>query len=149
MWLISLLVFCFFKQNTAYEMRISDWSSDVCSSDLQRQRRSGNGADRPDPGEEAPELAQVHLRRNLAAVRIAHLWQPHGTEQHGVRRRGRLEGRLVERDAPLAVDQGAGFQRGEVQLEAAHGTAGGSQNAEARSHHLGADGGARARKTVG
>src|SRR3546814_8790554 len=27
---------CFFKQKTAYEMRISDWSSDVCSSDLQR-----------------------------------------------------------------------------------------------------------------
>src|SRR3546814_12222381 len=38
--LLSLLVFCFllclffFKQKTAYEMRISDWSSDVCSSDL-------------------------------------------------------------------------------------------------------------------
>src|SRR3546814_10635157 len=28
------LVICFFKQKTAYEMRISDWSSDVCSSDL-------------------------------------------------------------------------------------------------------------------
>src|SRR3546814_11115132 len=27
-------VFCFFKQKTAYGMRISDWSSDVCSSDL-------------------------------------------------------------------------------------------------------------------
>src|SRR3546814_8598806 len=27
--------FVFFKQKTAYEMRISDWSSDVCSSDLQ------------------------------------------------------------------------------------------------------------------
>src|SRR3546814_13320442 len=27
-------IFCFFKQKTAYEMRISDWSSDVCSSDL-------------------------------------------------------------------------------------------------------------------
>src|SRR3546814_1193747 len=27
--------FFFFKQNTAYDMRISDWSSDVCSSDLQ------------------------------------------------------------------------------------------------------------------
>src|SRR3546814_1996435 len=26
--------FCFFKQKTSYEMRISDWSSDVCSSDL-------------------------------------------------------------------------------------------------------------------
>src|SRR3546814_9406257 len=28
-------VCCFFKQKTAYEMRISDWSSDVCSSDLE------------------------------------------------------------------------------------------------------------------
>src|SRR3546814_4191922 len=27
----------FFKQKTAYEMRISDWSSDVCSSDLETQ----------------------------------------------------------------------------------------------------------------
>src|SRR3546814_8098028 len=32
-WLKLCLVF-FFKQKTAYEMRISDWSSDVCSSDL-------------------------------------------------------------------------------------------------------------------
>src|SRR3546814_2164306 len=30
----SCCVFFFFKQKTAYEMRISDWSSDVCSSDL-------------------------------------------------------------------------------------------------------------------
>src|SRR3546814_7992518 len=30
-----LFAFFFFKQKTAYEMRISDWSSDVCSSDLQ------------------------------------------------------------------------------------------------------------------
>src|SRR3546814_3349961 len=29
----------FFKQKTAYEMRISDWSSDVCSSDLEEERR--------------------------------------------------------------------------------------------------------------
>src|SRR3546814_4834462 len=29
-----MFVFFFFKQKTAYEMRISDWSSDVCSSDL-------------------------------------------------------------------------------------------------------------------
>src|SRR3546814_1859322 len=33
----SLLIF-FFKQKTAYEMRISDWSSDVCSSDLMEVR---------------------------------------------------------------------------------------------------------------
>src|SRR3546814_10200058 len=31
-----LSLFFFFKQKTAYEMRISDWSSDVCSSDLHR-----------------------------------------------------------------------------------------------------------------
>src|SRR3546814_9516536 len=30
----------FFKQKTAYEMRISDWSSDVCSSDLTARRRT-------------------------------------------------------------------------------------------------------------
>src|SRR3546814_3605762 len=32
--LSSYVFFFFFKQKTAYEMRISDWSSDVCSSDL-------------------------------------------------------------------------------------------------------------------
>src|SRR3546814_3964621 len=32
--LCVILCFFFFKQKTAYEMRISDWSSDVCSSDL-------------------------------------------------------------------------------------------------------------------
>src|SRR3546814_5552986 len=31
---VSVIVFFVFKQKTAYEMRISDWSSDVCSSDL-------------------------------------------------------------------------------------------------------------------
>src|SRR3546814_19049915 len=35
---------CFFKQKTAYEMRISDWSSDVCSSDLARAQNMGNKA---------------------------------------------------------------------------------------------------------
>src|SRR3546814_3726874 len=34
-WLI--VYFFFFKQKTAYELRISDWSSDVCSSDLGRR----------------------------------------------------------------------------------------------------------------
>src|SRR3546814_2923374 len=49
-----LFVICyvfFFKQKTAYELRISDWSSDVCSSDLSgahavivaRENRSGSG----------------------------------------------------------------------------------------------------------
>src|SRR3546814_3333270 len=33
-WYLGFFVFFCFKQKTAYEMRISDWSSDVCSSDL-------------------------------------------------------------------------------------------------------------------
>src|SRR3546814_7387905 len=35
MFVLICVLFFFFKQKTAYEMRISDWSSDVCSSDLQ------------------------------------------------------------------------------------------------------------------
>src|SRR3546814_5535056 len=34
----AVFFFFFFKQKTAYEMRISDWSSDVCSSDLPEGR---------------------------------------------------------------------------------------------------------------
>src|SRR3546814_5946422 len=49
--------FCFFKQKTAYEMRISDWSSDVCSSDLAsawipRYCPSGSKAPPPRPNPE-------------------------------------------------------------------------------------------------
>src|SRR3546814_1535664 len=36
LFLLVVYMFFFFKQKTAYEMRISDWSSDVCSSDLGR-----------------------------------------------------------------------------------------------------------------
>src|SRR3546814_13802849 len=45
-------MFFFFKQKTAYEMRISDWSSDVCSSDL---RLAGQGGE---PLLESRQLAQ-------------------------------------------------------------------------------------------
>src|SRR3546814_3971434 len=37
------MVFFFFKQKTAYEMRISDWSSDVCSSDLTPEGEATSG----------------------------------------------------------------------------------------------------------
>src|SRR3546814_9270226 len=39
MWVLYFSLFFFFKQKTAYEMRISDWSSDVCSSDLTAPRK--------------------------------------------------------------------------------------------------------------
>src|SRR3546814_2316462 len=37
-FVLGIVFFFFFKQKTAYEMRISDWSSDVCSSDLRAGR---------------------------------------------------------------------------------------------------------------
>src|SRR3546814_4449232 len=40
-FLFVYFCFFFFKQKTAYEMRISDWSSDVCSSDLLKLATAG------------------------------------------------------------------------------------------------------------
>src|SRR3546814_10682557 len=60
--IIRLCVFFFFKQKTAYEMRISDWSSDVCSSDLiasdeaARERRVLGLAKLKDPGGNPTEI---------------------------------------------------------------------------------------------
>src|SRR3546814_20857514 len=50
-----MIYVCFFKQKTAYEMRISDWSSDVCSSDLaagngEQERRQECPPEQPAPG---------------------------------------------------------------------------------------------------
>src|SRR3546814_1483869 len=39
---VMVSLFLFFKQKTAYEVRISDWSSDVCSSDLRAQYHAGD-----------------------------------------------------------------------------------------------------------
>src|SRR3546814_5488509 len=49
-----LCFFCFFKQKTAYEMRISDWSSDVCSSNL-----SGLGSRRPSSASTAAATSPI------------------------------------------------------------------------------------------
>src|SRR3546814_1625353 len=43
----SFCLFFFFKQKTAYEMRISDWSSDVCSSDLRERNKEYDHDPRP------------------------------------------------------------------------------------------------------
>src|SRR3546814_10600723 len=52
-WVRWSFAFVFFKQNTAYGIRISDWSSDVCSSDLAR-RRTGAGTIVPRRHRRAP-----------------------------------------------------------------------------------------------
>src|SRR3546814_3914325 len=70
-----MFLFFFFKQKTAYEMRISDWTSDVCSSDL-RIRTVSTVAPRPRfrappvraPGNgEATAHARHHQRRRCRA----------------------------------------------------------------------------------
>src|SRR3546814_9163498 len=62
----------FFKQKTAYEMRISDWSSDVCSSDLQAAQHAGN-AQRDREGQHRhphliPPGGHAYGRRGVAPV---------------------------------------------------------------------------------
>src|SRR3546814_8185698 len=71
---ICVLYFFFFKQKTAYEMRISDWSSDVCSSDLPQQlpRLKDPRMDRLD----ALEAQSVYILREAYAriEPLAMLW---------------------------------------------------------------------------
>src|SRR3546814_3441651 len=62
------MYFFFFKQKTAYEMRISDWSSDVCSSDLQRGiagHRNSLQAERPQRIERRDTFAQSAPQQRL------------------------------------------------------------------------------------
>src|SRR3546814_1627812 len=59
------IVFFFFKQKTAYEMRISDWSSDVCSSDLIKLMLPQDD----DPHDKIP--ASTHLLGAIRTVIIA------------------------------------------------------------------------------
>src|SRR3546814_1513967 len=58
-------LFFFFKQKTAYEMRISDWSSDVCSSDLLERDRPGQDVRQP------PVVVDPHHLVNLWAAEVA------------------------------------------------------------------------------
>src|SRR3546814_1114252 len=75
------LFFFFFKQKTAYEMRISDWSSDVCSSDLHRARE-GRGLLRRgrrqavQPRHHPHRLHRLDVRRSLRVHRDLGLRRP-------------------------------------------------------------------------
>src|SRR3546814_10911573 len=60
--------FVFFKQKTAYEMRISDWSSDVCSSDLGDGGALCNAGHHTPPG--SPILVARRTRALAASVRL-------------------------------------------------------------------------------
>src|SRR3546814_10893155 len=72
--MIALVCVFFFKQKTAYEMRISDWSSDVCSSDLF------------DQAEQGAHMLSKQARHPAHRLTPAHADDVRRLEQHDVRR---------------------------------------------------------------
>src|SRR3546814_8927823 len=86
-----ILCFFFFKQKTAYEVRISDWSSDVCSSDLDDlvEQHEGDGVEEAELAGEADEAARRVQRAALVLEACEHLEavdvhraQPHEGLEH-------------------------------------------------------------------
>src|SRR3546814_6987818 len=99
-----MFVFFFFKQKTAYEMRISDWSSDVCSSDLgNRELTMCVGRDCFHRLEGNAAIALQHQRGDRRTIRAAPPGPPREADDRAFipkcrRKRGqpqrRIEGRL-------------------------------------------------------
>src|SRR3546814_7267690 len=106
---------CCFKQKTAYEMRISDWSSDVCSSDLlaiprlerarhvrlrtvaQDQGEAGDRVERPQDERQADDLPQFLGRAFLRRLRGR-------VEEGGRGGQGGCGGRRLRAEAERVVD---------------------------------------------
>src|SRR3546814_5044233 len=89
-----MLVFFLFKQKTAYDMRISDWSSDVCSSDLLDlvPRDVDDVADRHERVERDPDREQELEQRQRRV-------EPEGLERvRDVQREERSEERRVGKE---------------------------------------------------
>src|SRR3546814_4377312 len=101
--------FFFFKQKTAYDMRISDWSSDVCSSDLLARGARRGDVEPVETGTGPVDLdlavaagLQVHLAELVAITNAA------GDHRDGQARRGlaveqELKGRSLARDEVVRV----------------------------------------------
>src|SRR3546814_17400738 len=93
---INAITVLFFKQMTAYEMRISDWSSDVCSADLRWHSRHG---DRHGRLRTAAGRRSAVRRLHLSGVRSARIrsgtpapslcWRVLGTADAAFTMRGR------------------------------------------------------------
>src|SRR3546814_4185029 len=105
-------MFFFFKQKTAYELRISDWSSDVCSSDLVRKVESRGFDARADGG--APDASRPRPRKLATFAKLV-----------GRSARPRLRCRMDARSryaAPHMVRRlsGAGRDRKSTRLNSSH-----------------------------
>src|SRR3546814_6746248 len=86
---VLMFLFCFFKQKTAYEMRISDWSSDVCSSDLQEDGRQHRAPEIDGPAQDGEAVA-ARLEQQAAGQLLA---QAAGLRQQGDEQIGRASWR--------------------------------------------------------
>src|SRR3546814_10907868 len=76
---VVVMCFCFFKQKTAYEMRISDWSSDVCSSDLagRAAAAAGSGADDAGADDEGPGRSEERRVGKECVSTCRSRWSPY------------------------------------------------------------------------
>src|SRR3546814_15469843 len=129
---VVVVFVCFFKQKTAYEMRISDWSSDVCSSDLLVYE----GDRRFDVTVRVPEATRVNLddirslpvllpeeagatRRQIPLAQVAQIRLTEGLNQisrENGKRRVVVQDNLEGRDAGSFV-QDAQAQIAQVKLQ--------------------------------
>src|SRR3546814_6523693 len=91
---IVIVLFFFFKQKTAYEMRISDWSSDVCSSDLTEAGPAGGKQLADDEGIARHDAAlhQAEQRRDDVERRQPVEWQVAG-QRNRLQYRAEQQGR--------------------------------------------------------
>src|SRR3546814_2237173 len=101
MSLLVLSVF-FFKQKTAYELRISDWSSDVCSSDLQHRHPAaehqllGENHDQDCGANDEADRGDRELRLPVELVKASFPPVPAQAEQR--KRKGQTHVDAVEND---------------------------------------------------
>src|SRR3546814_13637863 len=93
------LFICVFKQKTAYEMRISDWSSDVCSSDLVAADLPGAAGDRLADHRCAQHLVVEDDGERAADVLAGHVAELAGAGAVEPERDDRLAGALVDAGA--------------------------------------------------
>src|SRR3546814_8521902 len=121
-----LSFFFFFKQKTAYEMRISDWSSDVCSSDLDtshprpRQGLNARGTWRWTPPRGDRQNAKFHTATGShLSYREGRFWQPDVTVDTVVVDGGRLLYVEERATGSVVINQPAGHLEPDASLEQA------------------------------
>src|SRR3546814_16022835 len=115
---IIVVGFFFFKQKTAYEMRISDWSSDVCSSDLPSSQLALSSVSRTTPSIEIPSsrIAEPRLngwlksssRQSTSSIRRARADTGDRACPTGLAGRGRESGSRVRRCHRRSSRSGSG-----------------------------------------